>query len=295
MTVIHGSARLIGWAIAGALAVVSIACGGSPPSGPSPQPTPTPPPSTNTPPVVEGITASAPRVEVDGTVTLTATVRDTETPIGQLQYSWRADAGSFDGTGATVMWRAPREVAAATNYTIALTVTENYDGGARQNVVNANGPTVRVHDSNKELGELALRFLGDFANSSVSASSCVRDFSVNCPGREQEKSDIEDNRRRYQVIGSSLRLTGARVTANGTRGDMDVACSFTSRVIHCDPPDPSDPETLGCVVGAVGTSGGVCSMTAVYEQDRWWLCTSTFDANGLAPPGFRKFLSSRRR
>ena len=279
----------------GALAVAAMACGGSPPNGPSPQPTPTPTPSSNAPPVVEGITASAPRIEVDGSVTLTATVRDTETAVAQLQYTWKADAGTFDGQGATVVWRAPREVAAPTNYTITLTVTEVYDAGARQNVVNATGPTVRVHDSVKEIGELAMSFLRDFANSSVSPSSCVRDFSVNCPGRDQEKGDIEDNRRRYEVLNSSLRLTGARLNSNGTRGDMTVACSFTSKRIFCDPPDPSDPETLGCVVGAVGTSGGVCRMTAVYEQDRWWLCTSTFDPNGLAPSGFRGFLSSRGR
>jgi hypothetical protein len=274
-----------------ALTAVTMACGGTPPSGPSPQPTPTP---ANPPPVVEGVTASAPRIEVDGTVTLTAAVRDNETPVGQLQYAWRADAGTFEGTGATVTWRAPREVAAPTNYPISLTVTEMYDAGLRQNVVNANGPTVRVHDSPKELGALALTFLGDFANSSVSPSTAVRDFSVNCPGREEERRDIEDNRRRYQVIGSSLRLTSVRVNSNATRGDMTVACSFTSRVIHCDPPDPGDPETLGCVVGAVGTSGGNCTMTGVYEQDRWWLCTSNFNRIGAAPPGFGRFLSRPR-
>jgi hypothetical protein len=276
------------------IAAVSMACGGSPPGGPSPQPTPTPTPPVNPPPVVDGIAASAPRIEVNGTLTLTATVRDAETAVGQLQFAWRADAGTFEGQGATVTWRAPAQVTAPTNYTISLTVTESYDSGARQNVVNASGPIVRVHDSPKELGELAMTFLGDFANSSVSANSCVRHFSVNCPGRDQEKGDIEDNRRRYEVIGSSLRLTSARLNQNGTRGDMTVACSFTSRRIYCDPPDPSDPETLGCVVGAVGTSTGNCNMTAVYEQDRWWLCTSTFDSNGLAPPGFRSFLSRRR-
>lgn len=282
-----------GLAAIAAIAVVSMACGGSPPNGPSPQPTPTPP--ANSPPIVEGITASASRTEVDGAVTLTATVRDTETPVGQLQYTWKADAGTFDGQGATVTWRAPREVAAPTNYTITLTVTEVYDAGARQNVVNATGPTVRVHDSVKELGDLAMSFLRDFANSSVSPSSCVKDFSANCPGREQEKDDIEDNRRRYEVIGSSLRLTSVRLNSNGTRGDMAVACSFTSKVIHCDPPDPSDPETIGCVVGTVGTSTGNCTMTGIYEQDRWWLCTSNFNRIGAAPAGFGRFLSSRQR
>jgi hypothetical protein len=193
-----------------------------------------------------------------------------------------------------VTWRAPAQIAAPTNYAISLTVTESYDNGTRQNVVPGTGPTVRVHDSPKELGALAMSFLNDFANSSVSPSSCVRDFSVNCSGRDQEKGDIEDNRRRYQMLGSSLNLTSVKVSSNGTRGDMTVACSFTSRIIHCDPPDPTDPETLGCVVGNVGTATGSCLMTAVYEQDRWWLCTSNYDPKGIAPPGFRSFFSRRR-
>lgn len=281
-----------GLAAIAAVAVVSMACGGSPPGGPSPQPTPTP--SANTPPVVEGITASAPRIEVDGTVTLTAAVRDTETPVTQLQYAWKADAGTFEGQGATVTWRAPRDITSPTNYPITLTVTEVYDAGARQNVVSATGPTVRVHDSPKELGALAMTFLQDFANSFVSPSNAVRDFSTNCGGREAEKRDIEDNRRRYQMLSSSLRLVSSRVNAGATRGDVAVACSFTSRVIHCDPPDPSDPETLGCVVGAVGTASGDCLMTGVYEQDRWWLCESTYNGRGIAPPGFRSFFSRKR-
>ena len=274
------------------LVVLSTSCGSSP-IGPGPQPTPTPTPSANTPPVIDGITASAARVEVDGSVTLTATVRDAETPVTQLQYAWKADAGLFVGQGASVTWRAPRELPAPTNYPISLTVTEVYDSGARQNVVSANGPTVRVHDSMQELGALGMSFLGDFANSSVSPSTCIRDFSVNCAGREQEKRDIEDNRRRYQIIGWTLVLGRVTLNSSVSRGDVTVACSFTSRVIHCDPFDPTDPETWGCVVGTVGTVSGDCVMTGVYEQDRWWLCTSSMLQRRNAPPGFQSFMRPR--
>ena len=270
------------------LTIGTLSCG-SPPGGPSPPP----PPPTNNPPVIEGIAASVSRVEVDGTVTVTATIRDAETPVALLQYAWKADAGTFEGQGASVTWRAPREVAAPANYTITLTVTEVYDAGARQNVVSANGPTVRVHDSKKELGELGMSFLGDFANSSVSPSSCIRDFSVNCSGREEEKRDIEDNRRRYQITGWTLRLSSVTLNSSVSRGDVSVACSFTSRIIHCDPYDPGDPETWGCVVGNVGTVTGDCVMTGVYEQDRWWLCTSSMIQRRNAPPGFQSFMRPR--
>ena len=117
--------------------------------------------------------ASATRAEVETDVTLTATVRDAETPVAQLKYEWRADAGTFTGEGASVKWRAPKGATTPADYAVRLTVTETY-GAAQQNVVNATSPVIRLHDSAKEIGDLALRFLGDFANSLVSPSTCIR-------------------------------------------------------------------------------------------------------------------------
>ncbi len=76
--------------------IVSGSCGSSPMS-----PGPVTPPVTavNTPPVVESIVASATRAEVETDVTITATVRDAETPVAQLKYQWKADAGTFTGEG----------------------------------------------------------------------------------------------------------------------------------------------------------------------------------------------------
>jgi hypothetical protein len=268
-----------------ALGLVGGASCGSSPTSPGPGGSIAPPvTAVNTPPVVDAIAVSASRAEVDTDVTLTATVRDAETPVTQLRYEWRADTGTFTGEGASVKWRAPKGATTPADHTIRLTVTETY-GGSQQNVVNATSPVIRLHDSPKELGDLSLSFLGDFANSSVSPSTCVRDFSDSCRGKADEKSDIEFNREHFVITGSSLRLQNVNIAPAGLTASMSVACRFTSRIVRCE------PGSVGCSVGAVGTVAGDCRLTGVYEQQRWWLCTSNFD--GAPAPGFRSFFSPR--
>jgi len=61
---------------------------------------------------------------VDTEITLTAAVQDQETPIEQLKFEWKADAGTFSGDGAVVKWRAPKDIKTPADYEIKLTVTE---------------------------------------------------------------------------------------------------------------------------------------------------------------------------
>ena len=268
-----------------AVALVCASCGGGGQQPVSPGPITQPIAAVNPPPVIESIVASVSRTEVDTDVTLTATVRDTETPVGQLKFEWKADVGGFTGEGATVKWRAPKGVTTPSDQTIRLTVTETY-GTGQQNVVNGTSPVIRLHDSAKELGDLSMAFLNDFANSSISPSTCIRNFSDACAGKGSEKSDIESNREHFVITGSSLRLTSVRVRDTGLSATMTVACSFTSRIIKCE------PGSVGCKVGSVGTVAGDCLLTGVYEQQRWWLCDSNF--SGAPVPGFGSFFSPRR-
>ncbi len=264
--------------------LATLSCGGSGSQPVSPGPIAQPIATVNTPPTIESIVASSSRTEVDTDVTLTATVKDAETAISQLKFEWKADVGTFTGEGASVKWRAPKGTTTPSDQTIRLTVTETY-GSGQQNVVNGTSPVIRLHDSQKELGDMSLAFLQDFANSSVSPSTCIRNFSDSCPGKGAEKGDIENNREHYLITGSSLRLTNVRVRDTGLSATMTVACSFTSRVVKCE------PGSSGCVVGSVGTVAGDCLLTGVYEQGRWWLCDSNF--NGAVVPGFRSFFSRR--
>lgn len=255
-------------------------CGGSS-SSPTPvsQSTSSPPPSTgpsvNIAPVIESISASSDRVEVDTEITLTAVVQDQETPVEQLKFEWKADAGTFSGEGAVVKWRAPKDIKTPADVDIRLTVTETYgspnSAGVRaQNVTNGSLPGIRVHNSNKELEDLSIQFLTDFAHSNVAASTCVRDFSDSCRGKLEERDDIEANRTHFDIVNYSLTMKSVVVAPSGVSANMVVACSFTSRIKVCDPGDKA------CSVGDVGMARGDCILTGKYENRRWWLCDSHF-------------------
>jgi hypothetical protein len=284
MVIVEGTGRSLQSCVLGALAVLALslltACGGSPsspgpvtpPPGGGGPPTPTP----NLPPVIESISASTDRVEVGTDVTLTATVKDIETPVDQLKFVWQADAGSIAGEGATVKWRAPTDAATPKDYTVSLRVTETYGtadpttGVRPTNVANGTSPVIRVHNSPKELSDMGLLFINDFTNSALSSGVCLRNFTDSCPGKASEKSDIDYNREHYTIVGSSIKLTGVRVASSGLSADIDIACTFTSIIIKCD------PTVAGCVVGAKETVEGDCALTGKYELKRWWLCDSNF-------------------
>lgn len=277
-----------------ALAALAVACGSSP-SSPSPAPGNPPPVQTpNAAPVIASVQASVDRAEVETDITLTASVTDAETAVGQLQFAWTADAGTFSGSGATVTWRIPAAAATPREYVATLTVTETYgaadaSGVRPKHTVSAQSSAVRVHNSPRELGDLAVGFLRDFADSSVPAATAVRDFADSCGGKADELDDLTNNRRRYDILSSSLTLRGVQVAANNLRGDMSVSCSFSSRIKACDSGIPN------CTVGRVENVAGTCRLTSVYEQRRWWLCTSNFDSTGTLSPAFRAFMSTQGR
>lgn len=265
---------------------LSASCGDGPTRPDPPINPPPPPPPVNTAPVIDSVTISATRVEADTDVTVTAAVRDTETPIDQLAFSWAADAGTFTGTGATVRWRVPKGTATPADLVLRLTVTETYGplsstGTRSTHVVNATSSAVRIHDSTREIGDMALRFLKLFATSTVGSDIALQEFSDSCNGKRAEKSDIDDNRRDFTILSSTLNLTSARVTTIWARGDATVRCAFSSRRQFCPPGSPAS-----CRVGAIESVEGNCNLSAVYEQQRWLLCDSTFQGSLLSSYGF---------
>ncbi len=185
-------------------------------------PGPVTPPVTvvNTPPVVESIVASATRAEVETDVTLTATVRDAETPVAQLKYEWKADAGTFTGEGASVKWRAPKGATTPADYAVRLTVTETYGAASQQNVVNATSPVIRLHDSTegaRRPGPAIPRRLRQLLGLAVDVRAGVQ---RQLRGKADEKADIECNREHFTIVNSSLRLQNVRVASSGMTGDM---------------------------------------------------------------------------
>jgi hypothetical protein len=233
----------------------------------------------NTPPVVKAIAAGDPRVEVGAPVTLTATVEDAETPIANLTYAWSVPNGTVSGAGASVSWTPGVEAVTPGDFTVTLTVTENYTSGgvAQQNT--AKGTlSLHVNNSPKELAELSLRFLTNFADSKVSPDTCVAEFTTSCNGKKAELEDITDNRHDFLILSSALRHTGIDPAPLHAKTTVHTSCQFTSRVITTSPQSGgclADPAS--CKFNSIQQASGDCYTTSVYEQGRWWLCESHFN------------------
>jgi hypothetical protein len=269
--------RTLAGAVASCIAaLVFTACGG-PGTGPTPPPPPPPPPPpVNVAPQIKSLVSSDLRAEVDVPITLTASVEDAETPPASLTYTWTADVGTFSGTGPTVTWVAGQTATTPADVVLTLTVTERYTSGSTPAENKASSTTtVRLNNSPKELREMSVRFLTDFANSKVSPEQCVSEFSDSCRGKRDELEDVQDIRHDYEHISSTIRPTSLTINGARTSATVHTFCSFTVKVITTQPRD--EPCQNGkCPLGSIGSSTGDCWTTNVYERGRWWLCESHF-------------------
>lgn len=176
------------------------------------QPSPPPVPCTNTAPVILSITAQGTRrnepadfADMGESIAIAAIVQDAETPVDQLQLQWTATAGTMSGSGANVTWQAPANGSVTTpiDVTVTLTVVENYtcagQATALKNTVSATH-TISLHDSVKEVGDMATQFLLDFSDSSITDVSYVmRNFEPSCYGTANETLDVTDNRKKFKI------------------------------------------------------------------------------------------------
>jgi hypothetical protein len=291
--------------VACAAALIAAACGSA---GPTPSPTPTPggggsaggnggqqPPTVvNTAPQIKSITFADTRVEAGTPVTLTAVVEDADTPIANLEFRWSAETGTFSGNTAVVTWTPGSDAKTPADYVVTLTVAESFTSGSitLENKATSTA-TAHVNNSPKELADLSVRFLTDFATSSVSPTKCVSEFSESCRGKKDEFNDIDDNRHDFLITGSTIRHTGLSIASSRTTATVHTFCSFTSKVITTQPRDESC-QNGACPLNSVGTATGDCWTTNVYESGRWFLCESHFTGQGPLSPMMRAFFGKRR-
>ena len=269
--------------------VFVVACGAASCGGSSIKPSPVTPPAVvepppvvrNDSPVIASITVSSPRVEADQAVVATAFVADAETPLDQLTYQWSATPvdGTFTGSGPIATWRAPRQQATPDLYTLKLLITEKYTS-AGQPKENSVSSTVQVHynDSPKEIMTISMRFITElFPTSTIPAQQAVADFSDSCSEKASEYNDVANNRINFQILSGTY--TNVSVTPNGDRTFADISGTCVFRDI---PKDPKNPN-----VGKTETVSGICRLTAIYENWKWWLCSSRFEGTGVTTSSLR--------
>jgi len=278
---------------AACLAFSLAACGGD--NRPPTQPPPPPPPPVNldppanTAPAIDGITALGRRpkeparfADVRETIDVTATVRDPETPIEELTYQWSATAGTFTGTGRAVTWTAPDTVMQPT-VTITLKVIEAYGHPGQAKIFSQETTgtvTISLHDSIKELADMAGRFLTEFSKPQTNQDwrDIMRDFNAAvCPTPslvEEEKDDVVRNYTYYEMHTYAIWPATVVTNFGGTclRDRQGDACiSVPARW------DSTDTRTK-----QRGVAEGVDHLSAVYSpaQSRWWLCSSDWVPTG---------------
>jgi hypothetical protein len=261
-----GSCRRV-WVV---LAILAAGCGEAPTAPTYPQAQL--PPAT--PPIVNSISVSVTRTEVEQDVIVTAVVEDAETPLGQLSYIWTANAGTFTGTGASVTWRHAPGIQQGRDVVITLTVVdvyqviENFHIVTREYRVVRQAAPFRVHDSVAELKELARKFLIDlFGDSRIPPESCLVDFSEvgRCAdGKVQERSDIAFHRSVVE-IQSAIILSQSVNIVNPASAVVTSEARFNDRWLS---PGPLQAE--------FSSTHADFYLSAIYDQGRWWLCESTF-------------------
>jgi len=258
-----------------------------------------PGPENNPPPKVTALVAQGSRpnepaqfADLGEQIAITATVTDAETPVDQLAFQWTADNGTLTGTGPSVAWKAPDNGTTPLESTIHLTIVERYvttDSIIHENTVTQT-TTVSVHDSPKEVGDMAVQFLTDFSHSEVPPAIVVRNFTDTCRGKEDELDDVRHNRNCFVITDYS-------VGSPTTTIQFDSVCPFRARAADACVSVPVRWVSTGkgcpdeLANGATGVSEGTDWVTAVYQGSKWYLCDSDFEgsATSTATSAMRRF------
>jgi hypothetical protein len=265
-------------------------CGSDSPTKPTQPPVvtpPTPPTTPNTPPVISGLTAQGTRkkepanlADAGEEIVLTATVTDAETATDKLTFEWSSPVGTFSGTGPTVRWRAPVTVPTPLVATLQLRVV---DGDQRVDRTVA----VQVHDHVREVGDMATLFLREFSDSTIPASTVMRNFLPGCYGTAAETQEVQDNRVKFRITKWSVGDPTVTV-------DFDGVCRYESRSGDACSTNPVRWESILTASGGHDAVAGVDQVAAVYRQDRWWLCDSKFDGKPVSGTALYRSLTGGR-
>jgi len=285
--------RLRAASVAVALAFTLASCGsGTPPYTP---PTAVPPPPVQQPPanklpVIDSVTVQGTRAkepanfaDLNEAVPVVAKVHDEETAADQLDYQWSATLGTFTGTGASVTWKAPATAATTpVDVVITLKVVEKYGfpGQAPAFSQDVSGTaTLSLHDTVKEVGDMARQFLLDFSDSNITdVAHVMRNFDMSCRDAQAEAEQVADNRRRSRIVKFDIGAPTVTVPFGNAfcpidkddpgrtqRGD---ACSRT----------PAHWESTEFANGHYIIAEGFDWVSAYYKPElkAWKLCDSQF-------------------
>jgi hypothetical protein len=277
---------------------------------------------TNTAPTITSVTAQGTRAsqpsnmaDLNEVINVAAFVVDPETNPETMTYEWTAASGTFIGVGRAVTWRAPASLASTpVDASLTVTVVERYIAPDAQGLPTqrehriSRNFTVRVHNSTKEISDLASEFLTLFSNSAVAPPTVTAGFSTStCAGSTaQELADVQKNRCLYTI---NSYFVGTPATQVNFKGSCTIGRGVTARTRAADAcsfvsvqwSSTVKPGSLSCPIQDLGPNGeplapgtntstsGTDMVTAVYEGNRWRLCHSDYLSSSGTPLGtFKK-------
>ena len=223
--------------------------------------------------------------DLDETVQVSATVTDAETPASQLTFSWSSDAGAFSGSGSNVTWTAPHTFATPANMTLTLTVVERFQttNSAGLAVMGENQvkgtTTVRLHNSSKEVGDLAVDFLTTFSQQ-LDPAIVMRSFTTACGGTAAELADVQHNQVDFTISSWKVGVPDTTVPFTGHcvfRNRSGDACAEVPAEWHSLIKAATYHPELKPYIGHTMNVTGTDQVTAVLENDQWKLCASDWN------------------
>ncbi len=239
-------------------------------------------------PQIQGFTVQGPRpnepagyADIGELISVTANVLSPGTPVANLTFDWSADAGTFSGSGPSVTWRAPTQVTAPADIPLTLKVSKSLEVARSVYPISTVGvsATTNVHvvDTVKTVSDLSVRFLTNFSVSAIKPEVVVQEFWDGCfVGKGSELTDVQNNRENFDINSYAIGpVTDVLVNFSGS-------CAFR----NSSPPDPAPDACIAVVcewhdtykpTGRQGVTIGIDHLTAVYRNQKWWLCDSGFE------------------
>src|SRR4029077_10507270 len=110
-------------------------------------------------------------------------------------------------TGASVTWTAPASGSTPLDVTITLKVVEKY-GFPSQPPAFSHDVTgtaaVSLHNSVKEVGDMARQFLLDFSDSTITDVPYIMRNFDSCPLALEETQQVMENRHNFRIVKSTI-------------------------------------------------------------------------------------------
>jgi hypothetical protein len=163
-------------------------------------------------------------------------------------------------------------------------VTEKYteDGQAKE-FKTSSSTQVHYNDSYRDVRDLGIRYLTQlFPNFSVSPRDAVQDFSDSCPGKQAEFEDVVGNRANYRIQSGTFEPGPVTLQPNNfaaTSAEVSGPCVFVDIPTNPALPFFNQRERVT----------GICTLTAVYENFTWKLCTSRYRSTGPNTPASLRY------